>query len=108
LRRANWLTPSRSPVNSTWEALKLIGKDEFRKIVGLAVLTLSPELSKLPLAQALPEIFDDDFRPGSGGAGHSDSDQPPKRRGRDGNGAKILTMSSNRIRADVLRPVRCR
>ncbi len=108
LRRANWLTPSRLPVNSTWEALKLIGKDEFRKIVGLAALTLSPELSKLSLAQALPDIFDDDFRPGSGCTRLPDGESQPKRRGRDGQGGKILTMSSIRTRAEALRPVRCR
>lgn len=54
LRRANWLSPEGSPVNTYRDALKLIGKSEFRKLVTLAVAadvkdwnTLQPELLEL-------------------------------------------------------------
>lgn len=107
LRRANWLTAAHSPVNSTWEALKLIGKDEFRKIVELAASTLAAEQSETPPARAHSDHPGGDGN-SSGGAQTPDGDQKPKRCGRDADGGKILTMSSIRMGTGALRPVRCR
>lgn len=108
LRRANWLYSPRRPVNSAWEALKLVGKEEFRKIVNLAGATLIPELSNLSLQQTLPDVCDDDTGAGGAKTQSVDGTAKPKRCGRDGQGGNILTMGSIRARAQSMRPGRRR
>jgi c-di-GMP-related signal transduction protein len=48
LRRANWLAAEASPVNSFREALKMIGKNEFRQLVTLAMLAEVENWHSLP------------------------------------------------------------
>ena len=48
LRRANWETPEGAPVNTFRDALKLIGKNEFRKLVMLAMLADLKSWNDLP------------------------------------------------------------
>jgi len=42
LRKANWLVGPNNPVNAVRDALKLVGKDEFRKMVVLALYAETP------------------------------------------------------------------
>ena len=39
LRKANWMAGPESPVNTLRDALKLVGKKEFRKLVTLAMFS---------------------------------------------------------------------
>jgi c-di-GMP-related signal transduction protein len=48
LRRANWITAEGSPVNTYRDALKLIGKNEFRQLVSLAMLAEVEDWGSLP------------------------------------------------------------
>lgn len=48
LRRANWEAPQGRPVNTFRDALKLVGKNEFRKLVVLAMLSDAEDWKALP------------------------------------------------------------
>ena len=48
LRRANWTAAQGSPVNTFFDALKLVGKSEFRKLVMLAMLSDAKDWNALP------------------------------------------------------------
>ena len=47
LRKANWLAGSENPVNAIRDALKLVGKSEFRKLVVLALYVESSNWNEL-------------------------------------------------------------
>ena len=103
LRRANWLAPPQSPVNSVVDALKLIGKEEFRRVVGLVVMTSSPELSGLPASLTLKELSATE-ETGNHGGQRAASDGKTGQRDRDGQTGKILTMSATRLDPSTMRP----
>jgi len=48
LRRANWEAPESAPVNTYRDALKLVGKNQFRKLVMLALLADLRSWNELP------------------------------------------------------------
>ena len=57
LRRANWSAAKYHPINSTRDALKLIGKDAFRKLLYLAILTSASDWRQLPAEIGLEEML---------------------------------------------------
>ena len=52
LRRANWEAATGTPINTYREALKVVGKNEFRKLVMLALLADTKSWEDLPLGIA--------------------------------------------------------
>ena len=97
LRRVNWITAPHSPVNSIRDALRLIGKAEFRQLVRLALLAGVQDWNNLPPEYAWAggsteglEAGEPTTLPTTG-----DSSGPPQKKGETALG-KILRMSTPR------------